>query len=175
MGRGLWSTRNIVEDCLILSISNLKRDGFIKNDMLYEYPMNGYTVWKNSYGEKLSTIGFSIRTEDNRGNIKLDYAQTDRQGNVTEKIAYDIGLTTTVCNFGGRRWWFACACHSNNVYCGRRVGKLYKPKNSKYFACRHCYNLTYKSCRENHMYDKFGLFSNLTPSRCNRILKGLKL
>jgi hypothetical protein len=33
--------------------------------------------------------------------------------------------------------------YRNKVYCGRRVGVLYK--DGDWFACRHCYDLTYSS------------------------------
>jgi len=49
--------------------------------------------------------------------------------------------TTTAPHFGGVRYWFLCPD------CKRRVGKLYKPMDSYWFACRYCYNLTYKSCQ----------------------------
>ena len=34
----------------------------------------------------------------------------------------------------------------NNVACGRRVRKLYL--SGRYFGCRHCHNLTYRSRQE---------------------------
>ena len=51
-----------------------------------------------------------------------------------------LRFTTTPCRFGGRRWWFQC------LRCGRRVGKLYQPPAAGEFACRLCYNLTYRAC-----------------------------
>jgi hypothetical protein len=41
--------------------------------------------------------------------------------------------------------------------CGRWVGKLYRPPGGRYFACRHCLDLTYVSCQKSHRYD--GLFA----------------
>lgn len=46
------------------------------------------------------------------------------------------------CNYGGQRPWFVCP------RCSQRVGKLYKPYLRSPFWCRHCHNLTYKSCQE---------------------------
>ncbi|MEI6127263.1 MAG: hypothetical protein WCQ99_12005 [Pseudomonadota bacterium] len=57
-------------------------------------------------------------------------------------------MTTTLVYFGGSRYWFLCPGRG----CGRRVGKLYGA--GKYFLCRHCYNLTYDSCRESHRFDR---------------------
>jgi hypothetical protein len=46
------------------------------------------------------------------------------------------------------RWWFVCPLVVNGRPCNRRVGKLYLPGASRYFGCRHCYDLTYTSCQE---------------------------
>jgi hypothetical protein len=39
------------------------------------------------------------------------------------------------------------------IGCGKRVGILYLPQGGKYFGCRHCYQLTYKSSQEQHRYE----------------------
>ncbi len=52
---------------------------------------------------------------------------------------------------GGVRWWFICPLIKNSTPCRRRVGKLYIPPRYKYFGCRHCYELSYRSRQE---YDK---------------------
>lgn len=57
-----------------------------------------------------------------------------------------VPLEWTPCNFGGERPWFLCP----GARCGSRVAVLYGPE--KYFLCRHCYNLSYESQRENTMY-----------------------
>jgi len=50
--------------------------------------------------------------------------------------------------FGGVRWWFTCPCTVNCRVCGRRVRKLYLPPGARYFGCRHCHDLTYRSVQE---------------------------
>jgi hypothetical protein len=57
-----------------------------------------------------------------------------------EQVVQEIFLDWTACNFGGCRPWLIC------MTCGRRVAVLYL--RGKYFACRHCCNLTYSSCQE---------------------------
>lgn len=57
-----------------------------------------------------------------------------------EQVAQEVFLEWTPCNFGGHRPWLIC------MDCGRRVGVIYL--RVKKFACRHCHNLTYRSCRE---------------------------
>src|SRR5262249_51545398 len=61
-------------------------------------------------------------------------------------LDYSVRLVTTPCHLGGVRWWFICPLSRNGVGCGRRVRKLYLC--GKYFGCRHCHNLTYRSCQE---------------------------
>ena len=36
----------------------------------------------------------------------------------------------------------------NGRDCNRRVAKLYLPPSCRYYGCRHCYDLTYKSSQE---------------------------
>ena len=55
---------------------------------------------------------------------------------------------------GGVRWWFLCTLTCDGRYCGRRVGKLYLPPGGRYYGCRHCYDLTYKSCQLSHKYER---------------------
>lgn len=63
--------------------------------------------------------------------------QYDWQG---EQLAQEVYFDWTPCNFGGHRKWLKC------MLCGRKVAKLYL--RGKYFACRHCHKLTYRSCQE---------------------------
>lgn len=47
-----------------------------------------------------------------------------------------VKLTTTPCNYGGKRWWFICPS------CERRCAKLYWGNT---WACQQCLNLKYYS------------------------------
>ena len=64
------------------------------------------------------------------------------------QVNYRVELTTTPCNFAGKRYWFICPLVVDGIPCRRRVGKLYLPPGEIYFGCRKCYNLTYRSCKE---------------------------
>jgi hypothetical protein len=57
-----------------------------------------------------------------------------------EQVTQEIYLDWTPCNYGGHQPWFIC------MACGRRVAKIYF--GGKIFACRHCLDLTYRSCQE---------------------------
>lgn len=55
-------------------------------------------------------------------------------------LSHEINITSTICNYGGLRYFFICPlCHSNKGM------KLYKPNGNKYYGCRKCYNLAYYS------------------------------
>ena len=57
-----------------------------------------------------------------------------------EPMAQEVYFDWTKCNYGGHRPWLIC------MDCGRRVGVIYL--RGKYFACRNCHNLTYRSSQE---------------------------
>lgn len=82
--------------------------------------------------------------------IRLKYTP----GEDSDQVDQYVPLTTSPLPWGGRRWWFTCPMTSNGKKCDRRVGKLYLPRGGRYFACRHCYDLTYQSCRDSHRFDK---------------------
>lgn len=97
-------------------------------------------VWTNNWDNHKNTIGFQADTAS--GYMRLHYTQTSWDGN-KESLDYKIPLTTSACNFGGVRYWFICPFSTGGKYCGRRVGVLYLA--DKYFACRYCNDLTYRS------------------------------
>lgn len=74
--------------------------------------------------------------------VRLSYTLTDDFTGDKQSFNYKVPLDYTPCNFGGRRYWYICPLNKGGVYCGRRVGKLYK--GGDYFGCRHCYELSYR-------------------------------
>jgi len=42
----------------------------------------------------------------------------------------------------------------NGVACNRRVGKLYLPPGGRYFGCRACYDLAYRSSQRAHQLER---------------------
>lgn len=151
MGRHRWSGRYRVEDCRVLNIARLTTDGFFeavsggRNVGSYG---SGHIAWNNQDGEVIASIGVSTRLTVERGEFRVNYHWQREETGEGDDLEYPITLVPTPCRFGGRRWWFLCPATANGIYCGRRVGCLYLPPNAIYFACRHCYNLTYQSCRE---------------------------
>ena len=75
----------------------------------------------------------------------LDY-RIKLYGDDWEPITQTVPLTYVDCHYGNQRPYFDCPGVVNGRHCQRRVGKLFL--GSKYFLCRHCYNLTYTSQSE---------------------------
>ncbi len=146
MGRHSWSDKKTVEECKSLDLSWLNRQGYLCGSWW------GTIQWKNTLGEVTSSISIMVSvTREGFGEdyVRLSYSQTDRFTKEKKKdLDYKIELVTTPCHFGGVKYWFVCPLVANGRYCGRRVAKLYLPGGQTYFGCRHCYNLTYRSCQE---------------------------
>ena len=111
-------------------------------------------TWTNTgTDELLASAQYRLESAGEAGLIfRLSYTVTIRD----EKVSVDepIRLTTTRPHFGGVRWWFVCSLIVNGRACRRRCGKLYLPPGGRYFGCRVCYGLTYKSAQDAHKYDR---------------------
>lgn len=91
----------------------------------------------------------------------------------THKYAYyRIPLQITQPHYGGYRWWFSCPLTLHGFSCHRRLRTLYLPPGERYFGCRACYNLTYTSCQESHIYDR--VYKELATRYPNTVLDYLK-
>lgn len=136
MGRRSYSNRLFADGSHKISISDLKRTGFLNGFK------KGVVGWDDDFGMKLGSIGIAVKATEDGGYVRFLYKQTDEYGSA-EKFDYIADLTTTPCYYGRQRYWFNCPLRTSHRYCGKRVGKLYLV--GKYFGCRHCYDLTYKS------------------------------
>lgn len=124
---------------------SLKKIGvnFLRKHQFFKSGLYGVMTWTNEMSEQTSSVNVQTFISDSEDNyLRIYYSQTTPSGEKTD-FDYKIPLVTTPCRFGGKRYWFICPMYRNNEYCGRRVGILYK--NGKFFACRHCYKLTYAS------------------------------
>lgn len=141
MGRGRKKTR--VERCWTLSTSELRTvfkptTGFC----------SGRLEWRNAEGEATCSIGFEFSQQPSP-TFTIFYSAIRQEPKEQQDLRYPIELVTAPCRFGGRRYWFICPAVKNGVPCRRKVMKLYLPPGQTiYFACRHCYELTYRSCQE---------------------------
>jgi hypothetical protein len=137
MGRYYYSHKEEADGLHQVNTAFLRKHGYFNSGW-----RSGTINWSRN-GEKTGSISIQSFIGDPDPHIKLIYTQTNRFTDEKTDCNYKIPLTTTPCNFGGKRFWFICPWYVNSRYCGRRVGVLYL--SDKYFACRHCYNLTYSS------------------------------
>lgn len=124
-----WDGRDTTDAYQRFNLSSLYREGWL-------FPgSSGVTRWTR--GER-QTASISWQVFGSAGSaeaIELAYTVGG------DEVRYQVRLTWTPCNYGGKRPWFVCPGQG----CGRRVGVLY---GGKYFLCRHCHNLAYQSTRE---------------------------
>ncbi|WP_442485602.1 hypothetical protein [Aeoliella sp. SH292] len=144
MGSGNWyrfDKKQTVGQSLPLNIGSFR-------GRLFDGSAGTFT-WTR-YGGWESSIGYRVTAR--RGEspmITLHYRRND-----AENIEVPIRLQSTPGQFGGRRWWFTCPLMVAGVPCQRRVGKLYLPTGARYYGCRHCHRLTYRSCQESHQRER---------------------
>lgn len=120
-----------------LSIFWLKKYGYLKSGWRY-----GGIRWSSYWVDDRGSIGFAVTINRNESNnIRLQYSHTSRGTEEKESMDYRVELTTTPCQYGGKRYWFICPLSKNGKYCGRRVGVLFSI--GKWFGCRHCGEIAY--------------------------------
>lgn len=130
----------------------------------------GRLEWPTRDGQG-SSLGYTISVGPTFGALVIEY----RVGG--EPFRYSITLEATPCHLGGVRWWFRCPLSRAGVACGRRVRKLYF--GGRYYGCRRCLNLTYRSSQESdgrvYALARAGLGTLGDPNRMNVTQLGLAL
>lgn len=124
----MWDKKDTVGEHHSLDVRYLQRKEWLRPGLVY------FLNWTRG-GEPSG--GVQVLTSQDT--ITLIYRHR-RRGQEWEEVNQAVHLSWTPCNYGGRRPWFICG------NCGRRVAVIYA--GGKYFACRHCYDLTYRSCQE---------------------------
>lgn len=137
--------KKTVEACLVLDIKYLKDNGAFDS----EFPSSGSIQWRSGASAGIHIHPYLDGPCDCV--LSLTYLVNG------EDVQYDIPVVSTACNYGGRRYWFLCPGVRDGIDCATRVGKLYLPGNGKYFLCRHCYDLTYKSRQVWKSVSQFGV------------------
>jgi hypothetical protein len=112
------------DDQIAIDIRKWKRKGFLAES-------KRIVRWWNENGEQIGAI--DVETQPSR--IVLRYSATE-PGGKSEQIEDSISLDQTTRGPGWKRPWFLCPG------CGKRVAILYL---RKYFRCRHCLGLVYRS------------------------------
>ena len=133
---GKKSPKTTVEEYLCLDIGRLHREGMLT-------PLNVLTTsWSYTTADHEDRPAGSIRIFVLGNALRLSYMITDKDTSKQRDCNISVPLEWIPCTYGGTRPYFACPdCH-------RRVLKLYKPSSHTTFSCRHCLDLTYRSCQD---------------------------
>lgn len=136
-GSGRWGgygKKSTVEECRVLDIATFRQRGFLRA---------GYTGncrWSDWQGNEVASIGYAAT-----GNAIRLYYTIHWRDREPEQIDYPVPVVWVPCNFGGQRPLFVCP----GTRCGgQRAAKLYLPPGGRYFLCRHCHDLSYRSRQE---------------------------
>jgi hypothetical protein len=141
MGSGSWyrwqGKKQVVEDALGLNINRLVQWGALRFYGPGRF-WQGSIQWRYGEREPFASAGYTVTYDGDSGPLLTMHYRIDGRENIDQPIA----LQSTRPNYGGARWWFTCpGCH-------RRAGRLYLPSGVRFFACRRCYDLTYRSAQE---------------------------
>jgi hypothetical protein len=143
-GSGNWyrwqGKKATVEESLVVTMKDLRK-------VLFTGAV-GSLVWTWNRGGK-SSIGYYVTGSADWQTVHLHYRWRD-----TEDVNIPVRLTTTPTQFGRPRFWFVCPLIVRGITCNQRAGKLYLPPGAKYFGCRKCHDLTYRSCQEAHQTER---------------------
>lgn len=141
MGSGeRWSKKRVVEGRHAIDTADLKRWKLLSPGVTNR---SGTLTWhRGGAGAPVSSVVYRSTVGATDGTLRLLYSTTAPKID----LDYTVRLVTTRCHLGGVRWWFVCPLVHDGVACGRRVRKLYL--GGRYFGCRHCHNLTYRSTQE---------------------------
>lgn len=125
-----WDKKSTLEEVRRIDIRYLKSQRFL------EGYTSGTLSW-NCGGEPRGLINFTHSNDV----LTLNYKYRE-YGGEWQSAKQTINILKTPCHYGGFRKWLECP------YCKRRVGIL--AGADVYYACRHCYKLSYGSQQETH-------------------------
>ena len=164
---GIHAKKVTVEACRVLDIHQWTRTRLVQANLRHA----GAWTWADASNIPIAALGYVVDTTDMAApTLTLSYTVLPSRTHVL----YAIPLATTSVHRGGTRWWLCCPLVGNGEVCHRRVEKLYLPPNGRYFGCRQCYNLTYRSCQESHKYDTLAKQTGLTPAQVRQALAGTR-
>ena len=163
-GSGRWerpTRKTCVEACRVLDVSDFSRHKLLRIGTKCE------VCWTpEDPVAHVASIKFRVGVNQEGGHtfyINYDWSNYEK----SERIEIPIRLEMTRPNFGGLRWWFRCPLFLDGEPCNRRASKLYLPPEGRYFGCRRCHQLTYRSSQEAHWFERL-------PARCDRMEKYLE-
>jgi hypothetical protein len=142
VGSGNWhrfDKKTTTGECHGVDVRYLHREGLLE-------PGRRFSLRWSRAGRETGSIRGAVEGSDRPERLVLLYRHRSGPGAEWEDVHEPISLEWTACTFGGKRPWFICP----GAGCGRRVAILYG--EGRYFLCRHCYDLSYESQRENEMH-----------------------
>jgi hypothetical protein len=145
-GSTRWSgyeKKTTVEECIELPIRFFTSRGLVENGET----QRGIFKWRNPRADgEIASVTYEVdyTSQDPALWLFFECQPKGERARACERI----GLDSTSCNFGGKRWWMRCPSPLHGRDCeNRRCGKLYLPPDAVFFACRECHELTYRSCQ----------------------------
>jgi hypothetical protein len=136
-----WSKKGTVEGRHALDTSDLKKWNLLVPS---DAPRAGSFTWRRGGADDgpSSSVSYLLTVWPSGGALRLMYSMKSANAD----LDYSVRLVTTPCRLGGARRWFVCPLVNNGIACNRRVRKLYL--SGRYFGCRHCHRLVYRSSQE---------------------------
>lgn len=138
IGSGNWIRpfrKQTVDETLRLSMSEV-RDQIFPNS-------HGRLVWDD--GERDIVVASFTVTMHRRRLFNISFSCLG-----TATLRQTIELSFSPTNFGGQRLWFMCPGEAGEKSCSRRTDFLYLLPDARFFACRQCHRLTYRSSQTSH-------------------------
>lgn len=141
-GRNEYATTPTVEECC-----QIDADDLIEG---IGHPGNAYAT-REWDPERYPTVELAVHFEatgdaDRTTHVELEYSVDPVRGESFDEN-HPVRLEYTEPNFGGVRPWFRCPGVVDGDPCKSRVRKLYLPNGGRYWLCRECYDLGYRSSR----------------------------
>jgi hypothetical protein len=128
-----YEKKDLVEDCLVLSVNDLTRQDLFRQDRCA-----GAINWSSG-----GSVNFRMLLKSSESERVLELSFKSQNVGISQVITFE----TTQLTFG-KKLWFRCPLLVDGEVCLRRIGKLYLRPGGSYFGCRRCLNLTYKSSQE---------------------------
>jgi hypothetical protein len=153
IGSGGWyrlNKKTTVEECRSLDVRRLQREGLLEPGCRFSWS------WSRA-GSQVAPVGGVVLGEHRPERLVLLFRHRSGPNAEWEDVQEPVELEWTACNFGGERPWFICPGAGYD----RRVAVLHAA--GKYFLCRHCYDLTYQSQRDNKMYRALHRAQDIRP------------
>lgn len=163
MGRNPGYGRRTVEECKAVSVKFLRKLGYFRK-------LQSGTITWSCQGQEIGSMEIEAKAKGSERYLRVHYSHTNRRTGEKTDHDYNIQLVSSPCNLGGKRWWFVCPLTVDDIPCGRRVGALYFA-GGPYLGCRHCYDLTYRSCQESHKFDLLYLQCSINPKKAKKMDK----